>query len=132
MKELNDIIKNAADICLYIDGKAQIYPRGEERFDALLAAWTEMTAGAHRMPAFGVSIDRLTREELSGGIWLEFLFSAEQTCAGMPFKSLLIKVERGYKGFNVIRCLHGRYEGRCYYVDLGGEDMYLLSDAIGR
>lgn len=131
MRELNDIVKGAESIALYKGGIKSCYPRGDLRFRALLTAWEKMTEGARRMPAFGVSIDKLTREEMKVGTWIEFNFDAEQSCAGMPFVRLLVKVNRGYKGFNIVRFYDGKYEGRCYYVDLAGGDMGPIADAAG-
>ena len=58
----------------------------------IVEAWETITQGAHQMPAFGVSIDRLTREEMKSGNWLEFFFAEKYESNGLPFDSLLFVV----------------------------------------
>lgn len=89
----------------------------------ILNAWKKMTESSVQMPAFGVSIDSLTREEIKSGVWVEFVFEEEHMVAGMPFTRLLVQVQPEYRGFNVIRYWKGGYDGRCYYVDLRNGDM---------
>ena len=132
MQELNDLLKDAASISVYTEGSKAEYPRGSARYDALADAWKKMTEKAVRMPAFGVSIDKLTREELKKGTWMEFCFDKEQACAGMPFERLLLKVCPDYMGFNAVRCVQGKYEGRCFYVDLRGGNMECLAEEAKR
>lgn len=123
MKEICGYIAEAESICLYFDGESACYANDTAEYADLMQAWEEMTAHAVQMPAFGVSIDRLTKEEMRSGLWVEFAFPCGHTCAGMPFEALLFKAEAGYKGFNLIRKNGGKYEGRCYYLDLREGDM---------
>ena len=103
-----------------VDSKSRL-----EGVAAVLQAWNAMTAQAIQMPAFGVSIDRLTREELRHGYWAEFIFPSAHVCAGMPFERFLFKIEPDYRGINLVRCNGGKYEGRCYYLDLREGDVLL-------
>ena len=64
------------------------------------------------MPAVGVSIDNLTREEMKSGSWIELEFDQCYIFNEMPFDALLIKVEKDNYGFNLIRRHNGKYEGR--------------------
>ena len=36
----------------------------------------------------------------------------------MDFEGLLIKVEKDWHGFNLIRKNNGKYDGRCFYLSL--------------
>ena len=70
------------------------------------------------MPAFGVSIDELTREDMKNGLWIELCFDGVQSFEAMDFEGLLIKVEKDFHGFNLIRRNNGKYDGRCFYLSL--------------
>ena len=67
MFEFTDLIDNAAAIDVFSDGRVVEYKKGEAEFSAVLGAWHRMTEGAHPMPAFGVCIDALTRQEKQAG-----------------------------------------------------------------
>ena len=74
---------------------------------------------SHReMPAFGVSLDKETRDAKTSGLWIELVYNTPVKYIGMCFDKLLIEVDRNYTGFNIIRHYKGKYDGRCYYVDL--------------
>ena len=68
------------------------------------------------MPAFGVSLDYETQNELKQGEWLQVNFSFEENANGLLFNSLLFKLDT-VSGFNLIRLHNGKYEGRCIYLD---------------
>lgn len=74
MNDLNVYLRNADAVCIYSEGESISYMSGSEQYALFLQAWEEMTENAVRMPAFGVSIDRLTREEMQRGLWAEFRF----------------------------------------------------------
>ena len=130
VNDLNVYLRNADAVCIYSEGESISYMSGSEQYALFLQAWEGMTENAVRMPAFGVSIDRLTREEMQRGLWAEFRFSAPQICANMPFERLLFKVEPEYRGFNLLRYSGGKYEGRCYYIDLREGDMRSFSETL--
>lgn len=130
MKEIQRYPAEAGSVCVYADGECTVFENGTEEYASILRAWDAMTEQAIQMPAFGVSIDRITREELRHGIWAEFVFPSVCVCAEMPFERLLLKVEPEYRGFNLIRCNGGKYEGRCYYLDLREGDMRGFYDML--
>ena len=90
----------------------------------MLNGFKEMIDGAHEMPAFGVSINNLTMEARSEGLWVEFAFDKTYESNGMPYEKLLIEVRQGYQGFNINRynSQYG-YDGRCFYYDLVNKNM---------
>lgn len=130
MAEIFEIILQADKVAVYSDGKKTEYSAGTAEFSEILGAWNTTIKGAHQMPAFGVSIDKLTREEMKAGHWVEFHFPQEQHSNGLPFNSLLLAVRPEYRGVNLVRGGEGQYQGRCIYVDLGGGDMSALSSAF--
>lgn len=124
MTDLYNIYGKANCIIIHNDGKRCSYDAGTPEYSDLLAVWSEMIDGAHDMPAFGVSLNRYTVEELKGGLWVEFLFDGEQEINGMPFGRLLVSVNDAFSGFNIIRYNNPNgYDGRCYYLDLVGKNM---------
>ena len=130
MEELSAAIEKAEKIVVYAEGEARAYLAQDAAFAALMQAWEETVSAAVRMPAFGVSIDALTRKGRESGLWMEFCFGAELLCGAMPFESLLLEVKRDWHGFNIVRGQGGRYEGRCFYVDLRQTTMQPLYDAL--
>ena len=72
-------------------------------------------------PAFGVSINQYTLNELKKGLWLEMEYSEPKEFAEMPYEKLLINFQPDFYGFNIIRYnINGGYDGRCYYLNLNG------------
>ena len=130
MEEVFEIIPQAKSVAVYLDGAKSEFPAGSTEFAAIVSGWTKMTEGAHQMPAFGVSIDKLTREEMKSGKWVEFCFSSVRHSNGLPFDALLLTVRTEYRGVNLVRNWEGLYQGRCIYVDLDGGDMSALADAL--
>ena len=130
MKELTDAVQIAGRIIVIADGREHCFEKGDAAFRAIIKAWNEMTATAIRMPAFGVSIDELTRREMQQGLWTEFRYEKETSCAGMAFDRLLVCVKEEFRGFNVVRHVQGKYQGRCFYVDLSGGDMSGFAAAV--
>lgn len=123
MFEFMELIDNAEAVDVFTEGRGVEYKKGEDEFSAILEAWHRMTEDSHPMPAFGVCIDALTRQEKQAGLWLEFKFSKTQSAGDMPFDTLLLKVSPEYRGINLCRCTGGVYGGRCFYLDLGENDM---------
>lgn len=114
----------AQEINIYNQGECSTYGCGEPVFNTVLNGFKEMIDGAHEMPAFGVSINNLTMEARSEGLWVEFAFDKTYESNGMPYEKLLIEVRQGYQGFNINRynSQYG-YDGRCFYYDLVNKNM---------
>lgn len=129
MEDIQTQAREARSVRVYKDGVVTEYEAGTENFRRILAAWEEMTSDAFQMPAFGVSIDALTREERKKGTWLEFVFDKERG-GELPFERLLVACIPEYRGFNLIRYTQGGYNGRCYYLDLREKDMHTLCDCL--
>ncbi len=123
-----DWFSEAKMINFYKDGQQieLVSPQIEE-IDNL---FNEAIEEAICMPAFGVSIDSHTKEEMKSGLWIEFVFSSRQIRNDMPFDSLLIKIEKDCHGVNLIRGIEGVYEGRCFYFDLGEKNFDKLYEYL--
>lgn len=120
---IQESIERCSEIMIYRDGVLTACRSGEPCFLKILNTWKKMTAEAIQMPAFGVSIDSLTRKEMTEGIWVEFKFQKDSEFDGMPFQRLLVSVKPENTGFNLIRYWDGGYNGRCFYLDLGKRSM---------
>ncbi len=131
MEEINEAFSYAENINVYNDGVKVSYSATEEPYNKILNSWNEMIEGAHNMPAYGVSLNDYTVEKMKEGLWVEFCFGKVLECNGMPFEKLLIEVNKGYYGFNLIRYTtqHG-YDGRCFYLDLVGKNMDKFYDLL--
>lgn len=123
-----DLISEADMIVFYNNG--QIETMTESQFDKVDSLFQEAISDALEMPAFGVSLDKLTKEEMKKGFWLEFKFDETCCSSDMPFDSLLIKIEKSSFGVNLIRGNDGVYEGRCFYLDLNGNNFDKLYDFL--
>ena len=128
-----EIFDNSSSIILYSEGASHKFHRGEEEYSRILQSWDELICDAIPMPAYGVSIDKLTREEMKSGKWVEFVFDGRCEFNEMPFEKLLVKVEDEYCGFNLIRYLpEDGYFGRCFYMQLDDKNMSKFSSVISK
>ena len=124
LEEINNAFESAEKINIYKDGIKTTYSCGSNEYSKIIKSYYSMVDGSHEMPALGVSLNNETVKELSRGLWAEFEFDKVTECNGMPFKKLLIKVEKDNYGFNIIRYNSKQgYDGRCFYIDRGGNSM---------
>ena len=124
-----DSFTMATEMVVTINNTETKLSKGDEKFEKILNGLEKVTSNSREMPAFGVSLDKQTKEEMNKGVWLELCFNKVYYSNDLPFEGLLIKVEKGHQGFNLIRRTNGKYEGRCFYLDLEG-DMTALVEAI--
>ena len=108
----------AEQIVVYDDGKVSRFIKGDDKYEMVLKSLLDITENGRQMPAFAVSLDKETRADMQKGFWVELEYSATQEFLEMQFDSLLLRVEKTYSGVNLNRKLNGKYEGRCYYLDL--------------
>lgn len=128
-----EVFCESSSINIVKEGEVASFDKGIDQYYSILFEFEKMIEGSHQMPAFAVSIDEDTRRELSKGLWIEFVFLETNITSDLPFDKLLIKVEKDYGGFNIIREYEGKYEGRCFYLNLDNKDMsefylYLIND----
>lgn len=125
--KLLDVLLSCDKIILYNDNNS--YFCDENQQNLINISIIEMLKDSHEMPAFGVSLDNETRQELKSGLWVEFIYNHTNQYNEMYFDKLLIKVNKSDMGFNICREYNGLYEGRCYYISLNG-DMEVLYNKI--
>lgn len=129
--DLNQIIATSESVNIYNDGQVTVYLKEEPNFCKIMEGWTVLSGNAREMPAFGVSLNNETVKAKNIGLWVEFVFAEQQTHSSMTFEKLLIKVEKQWQGFNIVRYSDkDGYSGRCYYLDLVGKDMSQFYDII--
>ena len=115
---LPEIFSEAQMVKVYNDGQEIVMSQQvKSDFDTL---FVEALDDARQMPAFGVSIHKLTVEEMKSGIWVKFIYQQTMEADGMPFDELLVHVQKDMHGVNIIRGNGGSYNGRCFYLDLNG------------
>ena len=124
-----EIYGEAVQIVYYCDGVATTYDRDDVEFAKMVAALAAISQGSHDMPAFGVSLDAETRQARQSGMWVELIFDGEKYFNDYNFDSLLFQVKPDDAGFNLIRQVNGKYEGRCLYLSLDGP-MQALADTL--
>jgi len=117
-ENITDSFNYATKMNITIENMQYTLEKGNDKYEVVLESLRDITKYAHEMPAFGVSIDDLAREDMKTGMWLELVFDEECEYNEMPFEALLIKVDKDAYGFNLIRKQNGKYEGRCFYLSL--------------
>ncbi|MCH5148846.1 MAG: hypothetical protein J1G05_05755 [Clostridiales bacterium] len=131
MREISNVFEKSDCINVYTAGDVKTYKSGTDEFKGIISCWYEMIEGAYDMPAFGVSLHAETLEAMKSGKWIEFVFNEKKVYNGMTFEKLLIQIESGFKGFNLIRYnSENGYSGRCFYFNLVDNDMSKLSDYL--
>ena len=124
-------VQDAFNDCCYIeiivDDNSKKFGKQTKEYNNIINEFNDMLKNSHQVPAFGVSLDKETRQALKSGVWIKFGFDFVGYNQEMPFEALLINVNNDFSGFNVIRINSGKYEGRCYYIDLMGNMNNLYS-----
>ncbi len=128
-ENLTDCFKEASFIVVVRENVPTTLSKGDDKYEVILKALYKITEYSHEMPAFGVSLDKLTREQLQTGTWIELQFATTCVHSGMDFDALLIQIEPNWFGFNLIRKNNGKYDGRCFYISLDNS-MQELSKVI--
>lgn len=124
---VNDNENNLMDVLDYVesfevltDGKKEKIFQNDERFNVLISKLKDLFVNSRLMPAFGVSIHDETLIALEHDQWLQINLKQETKKNGLPFNSLLFKLEE-VQSFNLIRFHNQKYIGRCLCLDLDEE-----------
>lgn len=120
---IQDAFKESCSIELVIDNQKTTFDNQTQEYRLILSEFEKMIKDSHQMPALGVSLNDLTRQEIKNGVWLQFNFDFVGYNSEMPFSSLLIQINKNFGGFNVIRLYDNVYEGRCFYISLNNTTM---------
>lgn len=122
--ELSDVVAISEIINVYNNGEITVYGPVDPQYNQIVEGWNQLTKNAREMPAFGVSLNNETIEAMGTGLWVEFVLDKQYTHNNMTFEKLLVKVEKAWQGFNIVRYnSQSGYSGRCYFLDLVGKDM---------
>ena len=118
---IQEIFDEVQSIGIFNNGAVNQLLPSQMGYTLVINGFKNLLSNARRMPAFGVSLDKDTREAMAEGLWVEFDFGKKITYAEMDFEKLLMQVVASHSGFNLIRYnSKDGYVGRCYYFDLGG------------
>ena len=115
---LTDYFKSISTITILNSGQKLSFFKGDDKFELIFSELISITNNSHDMPAFAVSLHDETIKELATGIWVELGFNETQTFREMPFDTLLFSLKENNTGLNLIRKHNGKYEGRCFYLNL--------------
>jgi len=113
-----EILTQCDQIKIYQEDNSYNFYQDSEQFKLLTNEILNLSQASREAPAFGVSLHQETLIAMKSGLWIEFVFEETKAHNEMPFDSLLINIVPEYTGFNIIRNFDGKYEGRCFYVDL--------------
>ena len=94
MQEVNSIkesFNSAYKINVIIDNEKTVYNKNDEKFNVILQKLINITNNSHDMPAFGVSLDELTKEGIKTGLWLELEFEEIKDMSPEKFIAFLGK-----------------------------------------
>lgn len=127
---IRDSFEDSNGIEITIDGDSNLFCKGTSEYNNILHEFKKMLVNSYEVPSLGVSIDELTVKEKQKGVWVEFIFDRINYSNDMPFNSLLVVVNEGYYGFNVIRKYEEKYDGRGYYINLVGNNMNTLYEYL--
>ncbi len=120
----------ATAVVIHADGKTTKYTKEFNEYGQILSSLNNICHDCREMPAYGVSLDRETKAEIKVGLWLELAYDKTLEHNDMPFDTLLIKVEKDYQGFGIIRGNGGVYEGRCFHIYCPKNTMENLYDLL--
>ena len=115
---ITEYFNKASNIAVYNDGQKSLYFKGDDKFEVIFQELIISTKQSHDMPAFAVSRHDETIKEKESGLWIELIFEESQAFNEMSFEHLLFKLEENSSGLNLIRKYNGKYEGRCFYLNL--------------
>jgi hypothetical protein len=110
--------QNVECVNIYSNGNEFVYDDKSNEFENVLSNISNLFEGSREMPAFGVSLDKETKNAMKKGVWVEIIYKTKTKHREMDFDSLLFEVNGEYTGINVIRGNDSVYEGRCFYFDL--------------
>lgn len=99
-------------------------------FEQIIDEIQHLSTTCREAPAFGVSLHDEIIAAKKTGLWIEFIFNKTITHNDMPFDSLLINIVGQYTGFNIIRRYNGKYDGRCFYIDLINTNLSNLENIL--
>jgi len=117
-QNITSTFSNASQIIIYKNNTATSFYKGDDKYEIIMLELKNMTQNSQQMPALGVALDTETRTALKNGIWIELIFNSTHSFNEMPFDSLLFEVVCNNSGMNIIRKQNGKYEGRCFYLNL--------------
>lgn len=124
---LFNIMSTASEVVIYQDNKKLSFTEKSSELNNILY---ELSVNSRECPAFGVSLHNETSDAMKNGLWIEFQFNKTITHNDLPFNSLLINIVGDYTGFNIIRKYNGKYEGRCFYIDLVDSNLSKLESYL--
>ena len=127
LNNLTNYFFESSKLTIFQNSVKTTFVNGDDKYELVLEALNLICKNSHEMPAFSVAEHKNTIDALGSGTWLELEFDTTKTYNEMPFDSLLIEVDSNFSGFNLIRKYNGKYDGRCFYLNLSSNMEYLFN-----
>ena len=118
--QINDYFDKSTSVITYVDGISREYENDSQEYKDILSTLNTLCENSRDLPALGVSLHNETKEALSKNVWIELIYNNTIYHNEMSFDSLLINIQPNYMGFDLIRGLNGKYEGRCFHLSING------------
>lgn len=118
---VQDAIMNADSVTICFSSKEYTIVKDSFQYEMGMNFIENILDGSHQVPAIGVAINDEIIAEKENKEWVEFSFNKRCECDGMVFDALLIFLEKDMGGMNVFRKIDGKYDGRCFYINLDRE-----------
>ena len=115
---IQEAILSADDLSISYLHNEYSFEKEDKEFVFLMNVIDGVLRDSHQVPALGVALhDEVIREKENRN-WIEFGFSAKVKCNDMEFDGLLVFLDKDMGGVNIYRRSDGKYEGRCFYINL--------------
>lgn len=118
--QLINTIKEISSVTIFKDGHKISIDNKSKMFSTFYDKIVYKLSMSRILPALAVSIHDDIVKEMKKDMWIQINFDTTQEIDGLPFESLLFKLEKT-AGLNLIRKYQGKYEGRCIYLWLNEE-----------
>ena len=115
---IQNAIKNADIIVISHSSKELTLLKDSFQYEMVLNYIESILENSRQVPALGVAINDEVVAEKKNKDWVEFSFNKICDIDGMFFDALLIFLEKDMGGVNVFRKVDGKYDGRCFYINL--------------
>lgn len=103
------------EFTLYVTGNTKNRILNNEERIPVVDEFLSLFEDGYEMPAFGVSLHHLTIKDMKERRYLIFEFKEPAKYEEYPFEALAVLAEPNSAGFNLLRRVHGKWDGRCLY-----------------
>jgi len=118
--QLINLVDKIESVDIFRSGRKVDIQKSDKMFSTIWDKLVDKLENCRILPALAVSMHEATLDEMKSGLWIQINFDTTYEIDGLPFDSLLFKLEKT-NGINLIRKYQGKYEGRCIYIYIDTE-----------